>query len=729
MKKFYLLAVAVVMTVLSVAAPQRKAEALQALQLNAVKAAPVQKHIPHAAKAAKAQLKTTDLISKKDLARPQIRKAVKDDELDYDYSVEPETKSDFAPEVLQFTYRQSTAQTYFMVDLLTADGEIYLILNDSTHSTLPVGEFPIDFTGEQGTFDASTGYYDYSAWGLGVFYEPAYFLNGDDYYFLISGKVTISETAGVYTISVDAVSANGSTVKTSYTGEAADPNYIYEPTTATAIDVTFENAEYEYDDEDGVMTIWLWDAESTLALDINVDAQVVPTGVLPINATGDANTVVASAGGNNHSYYLTDLDEEGYAQTVYYLVDGKVTITLAEGVYTVVVEATTYNGSTIKVTYTGALDEAADPAFQYEPTEVSTFNVTANDMMYIDYVEDYGDYYVYLYQVDEDDNTLYTTVIDLVTTEAALPVGEFEINGTYTAGTVYASEGVQSYDGQNYPIPTYFIDRVGQAYYFIVSGKVTISKDADDNYTITLAGVSYNGSTINVTYTGALNEYEETEEEDEAYSYENENATQVEMVATEVEETYYAPEGQYIGEYYITFSDDESHRCVLALVANEELADWSGTYTFNELDEYDELKLLPSTGIDDEGYVYPPYFSSVSANGGLSTPIYFIMDGELKIAKVDDGYAYEFEGISYYGSTIKVTYGTMPAEETALNNVTVEGISFANGIVRNHNNVELTVFNAAGKLVAASNSDIDLTEAPAGLYIVKAADSILKVVK
>lgn len=67
---------------------------------------------------------------------------------------------------------------------------------------------------------------------------------------------------------------------------------------------------------------------------------------------------------------------------------------------------------------------------------------------------------------------------------------------------------------------------------------------------------------------------------------------------------------------------------------------------------------------------------------------------------------------------------------TAINTCpTIENVTFSGNIIRNANQQMLSVYNVAGKLLVSSNSDIDMSTYVAGIYIVRSADAVLKIVK
>ena len=152
-------------------------------------------------------------------------------------------------------------------------------------------------------------------------------------------------------------------------GSEGTYTYDYEPTEQTAINMTFPYVYYEdYTADEGIVYFGLSDAE-----DIN-DASnwaefyffasafdtKIPAGTYPINDSGEEGTVQASPGGDDESdipsYLGVPADEEGYYNP-YYFVSG--TVTVAED-GSIVVNAVSYNGSTITLTYTASQGEGIE---------------------------------------------------------------------------------------------------------------------------------------------------------------------------------------------------------------------------------------------------------------------------------------------------------------------------------------------------------------------------------
>ena len=139
-------------------------------------------------------------------------------------------------------------------------------------------------------------------------------------------------------------------------GQEGDYNYDYEPTTPTTINLTMTTAQYE----DYTVSLVLADNEVVDYADnwaefyFIADAfdTKIPAGTYPINDTRALGTFMASPGGDDDSdipcYLGVPADEEGYYDP-YYMVSG--TVTVSEN-GSIAVNATSYYGSTLIITYT-----------------------------------------------------------------------------------------------------------------------------------------------------------------------------------------------------------------------------------------------------------------------------------------------------------------------------------------------------------------------------------------
>ena len=131
----------------------------------------------------------------------------------------------------------------------------------------------------------------------------------------------------------------------------------------------------------------------------------------------------------------------------------------------------------------------SDLNYDYEPTTVSTFDVTIASVSVKDLVADYG---VIIFELEDADGA-YFAYLELISSTSEPATGTYPINFTEQDGTFYASPG----GDDQYDYGCYFGVMEGEYYnpYYMVSGSVEIAEDG-----MTVNATSYNGSTIKLTY-------------------------------------------------------------------------------------------------------------------------------------------------------------------------------------------------------------------------------------
>lgn len=148
----------------------------------------------------------------------------------------------------------------------------------------------------------------------------------------------------------------------------------------------------------------------------------------------------------------------------------------------------------------GGDEEEGD--YSFEPTEVTTINET---MISADYqtIPDYN--LIDLYMESETSIVELWMFADDVTN--GIPAGTYTISNSMESNTVMASPGGDAEsDYPSFLATDFTAEGYYTAAYYLVSGTVTITKDAA-NYKVVVAATSYNGSTINATYEGEIEEY------------------------------------------------------------------------------------------------------------------------------------------------------------------------------------------------------------------------------
>lgn len=147
----------------------------------------------------------------------------------------------------------------------------------------------------------------------------------------------------------------------------------------------------------------------------------------------------------------------------------------------------------------GGDEEEGD--YSFEPTEVTTITETMN---YADYSTEPDYNLIDLYMESETATIELWLFADDVTN--GIPAGTYTINNSMESNTAMASPGGDElYDYPCY-LATDFTEEGYTAAYYLTTGTVTITKDAA-NYKVVVAATSYNGSTINATYEGEIEEY------------------------------------------------------------------------------------------------------------------------------------------------------------------------------------------------------------------------------
>lgn len=143
-------------------------------------------------------------------------------------------------------------------------------------------------------------------------------------------------------------------------GGEGELDYSFEPTEVTTIDETMSEAEWTDYTDDGWVLVWLGNEQYEVSLAVLTTKAAMPVGTFEINDSEAENTVLASLGGDETddypSFVAADFEGDVY-NAAYYLVSGNVTISVAEDVYTIKLDAKSYNGSTIKMAYTGTVEK------------------------------------------------------------------------------------------------------------------------------------------------------------------------------------------------------------------------------------------------------------------------------------------------------------------------------------------------------------------------------------
>lgn len=139
-------------------------------------------------------------------------------------------------------------------------------------------------------------------------------------------------------------------------------------------------------------------------------------------------------------------------------------------------------------------------SYEWEPTDTTTFNLTIDSLNVVDMTENLGYKAVYL-QLWNDDAELDLVAFADYAEATGIALGTYTIDSTYQEGTVQASVGGDEYyDYESYLMTNYTYNAEEDQWYYdpyyLVSGTVTVTASE-----LIVNATSYNGSTINATYT------------------------------------------------------------------------------------------------------------------------------------------------------------------------------------------------------------------------------------
>lgn len=558
-----------------------------------------------------------------------------------DYSKEPDTQStiSFKPTTFECKSELTWHDDFIYIHTLTfTQGDSVLTLQLwSVADDIRAGEYDISprIDGIYGSPETITASEGYDTW-----YEEETLshlkIGQSTYYYLKSGKVSITPTEKGGKMTLSATSAKGSTINVEYEGAISRFSTAYEPAKQDTIVIAADTATYEQ--YDNGWNIYLLEGEEyAVSLQLITAAEQF-NGTYDINASGSENTAKASRGfdGENDepSFVLHDI---GGKIIPYYLASGSVSIENAseEGLYQVSVEATSAHGTVIIITYSGTIEQLDETpwSYEYEPNKRSQPLFIAPDNAYY-----FGGENSIILTLNQGE--LYEASIEFITSSEQLPIGEFEINFSLQDSTVKASKGgTSAYDDRSY----LWVNSEETGYYlcsyFLVSGKVFVSWSGK-NYTIRVDAVSYNGTVIRIAYTGQVKNY--FDEGKFNYDAEPQEATDINIIADEL--SFEQDEG-----CLITVLRNDDYVAKIAVVTDELQPQ---DYIVTDTKESNTIKASEGGNeeIDDYSFLWK------LDNRGYVQTSWYIVEGEMKVTGNADNYSIVFNAKTYNGSEVSITY-------------------------------------------------------------------------
>ena len=363
--------------------------------------------------------------------------------------------------------------------------------------------------------------------------------------------------------------------------------------------------------------------------------------------------------------YYTQLGVIDGDTTVVTIADAKAVVTpVEEGIVLLEAELVGMDAVLYKVS---TKVDVADKGLQYDATEGFLMDeYTTEDIYTINDQSANG--YIMLDVESADGNDLMGLVfwVDEADENTIIPTGTYQINDTQESGTVLASTGMGS-TGLTYSLYA-TLDEEGyivEPCWFMVGGEVVVS-EKDGILSIYVDAVNSNDLPIFITCEYDLNtkqglQYDMTEGSlDVTY-----NDNDIVEINTE-----YLAEGVI---YLDVVAADGSNTISVAFFVEETdpvITIPEGTYLINDTQDYGTV--MSSPGVQG-GYIYPSFYCNMNAEGGLITPCYFMVSGEVVVENVNDHLKVTINALNSYDVPATIVY---EAVETGVENinVNVEGV-------------------------------------------------------
>lgn len=174
---------------------------------------------------------------------------------------------------------------------------------------------------------------------------------------IASGKMTVEDNDGVYTINIDMTSSAGTAIKARYEGELS--TYTSKPAVVTVKEVTMSACRYgsKNEMEEGEFYLKLndanWNYEMTIDLFADPSETSLPAGTYTLTRSTDHTSGSMSYQGSSIDIYDTEIatDKRGNVR----FSEATLTVTKSGDTYSLLLEATLMNELQYKITYNGEI--------------------------------------------------------------------------------------------------------------------------------------------------------------------------------------------------------------------------------------------------------------------------------------------------------------------------------------------------------------------------------------
>ena len=287
-----------------------------------------------------------------------------------------------------------------------------------------------------------------------------------------------------------------------------------------------------------------------------------------------------------------------------------------------------------------------------------------------------------------------------------IPTGTYQINGTGEAGTVLASTGMGA-QGLTYSLYA-TMDEEGYIVppcWFMTGGEVVVTEE-DGVLKIAVDAVNSNNLIIYVTCEYNLNTQQGLPNDATAAD-------------GELNRTYGAEDQvffttDFLPDFGMLFVDvmpaDNSEILCVGFMADEidsQITITPGTYEISASGEIGTA--MASTGLTEDGYVTESYFATLTADGYLTTPLYFLVSGTVVVENVDGQFKMTVDAVNSNGIPVHIVYdptATSGNDKTPLQYDATEG-----AVDRSYTTEEITINKGEGyfQVLAYAADGTDMT--------------------
>lgn len=391
--------------------------------------------------------------------------------------------------------------------------------------------------------------------------------------------------------------------------------------------------------------------------------------------------------------------------TVVTIADAKavVTATEEEGIVLIEAELTGMDAVLYKISTKA---DVADKGLEYDATEGFLIDEYTTEDIYTINDQSANGYIMFdVEAADGSDLMGLVFWVDGADENTIIPTGTYQINGTGEAGTVLASTGMGA-QGLTYSLYATMEDGyIVPPCWFMTGGEVVVTEE-DGVLKIAVDAVNSNNLIIYVTCEYNLNTqqglpYDATEEEgalNRTYGAED--------------QVFFTTD--FLPDFGMLFVDvmpaDNSEILCVGFMADEidsQITITPGTYEISASGEIGTA--MASTGLTEDGYITESYFATLTADGYLTTPLYYLVSGTVVVENVDGQFKMTVDAVNSNGIPVHVVYdptATSGNDKTPLQYDATEG-----AVDRSYTTEEITINKGEGyfQVLAYAADGTDMT--------------------